>query len=199
MADALPDAVPAICAQGGQLAVFGRGDARIEAGLHAAAQRHPGRAAVRIGYDEGFARRMTAGGDLSLVPSRFEPCGLTQLYAMRFGAVPIVSRVGGLSDTVTDADDATISAGTATGVVFNKIGPDGLITAIGRAGDLYRRRDSWRRVQHQAMTVDFGWSRSATRYLELYAALAGQPRAGVRMLDNRSRAQPPFDAWRASA
>lgn len=193
MADALPEAVPAICAQGGQLAVFGRGDAAIESRLQAAAARLPGRAAVRIGYDESFARRMTAGGDSSLVPSRFEPCGLTQLYAMRFGAVPVVSRVGGLSDTVTDADDGAISAGTATGVVFDNVGPDGLMGALGRAGALYRKPESWRRVQHQAMTVDFGWSRSAARYLEIYAALAGRPLAEVRSLDARPPADAPAD------
>ncbi|MGE0744219.1 MAG: glycogen synthase GlgA [Rhodospirillales bacterium] len=199
MADALPDAVPAVCAQGGQLAVFGRGDASIEARLTAAAARFPGRAAVRIGYDEGFARRMTAGGDSSLVPSRFEPCGLTQLYAMRFGAIPVVSRVGGLSDTVTDADDGAISAGTATGVVFNEVRPDGLIAAIGRAGDLYRRHESWRRVQQSAMTVDFGWGRSAARYLEIYTALAGHPRAEAPAPDARPPREAPAEARRARA
>jgi len=173
MADVLPDAVASICRRGGQLAVLGRGDPGIEARVRAMGREQPGRVAVRIGYDEPSARRMKAGGDFSLVPSRFEPCGLTQLYAMRYGAVPIVSRVGGLSDTVVDTDDTTVSTDTATGVVFDAVDLSGLLGAIDRAFALFESDETLRQVRRRGMTVDFGWSRSAVRYRELYELLAG--------------------------
>jgi starch synthase len=165
MADVLPEVVPSIVERGGQVAVCGRGEAKLEAALHSLSQRHAGRVAVHIGYNEQLAKRALAGADVVLAPARFEPCGLTQLYAMRYGALPVSRRVGGLADTVADNDDA------ATGFLFDKATATDFRGAIHRACHTYGNRDSWTRMQRQAMAQDFGWRRSAERYLELYGDL----------------------------
>ncbi len=156
---------------GGRLALLGAGDAAIEAGLHAAAARHPGRIGIRIGYDEPLAHRMQAGGDAILVPSRFEPCGLTQLYALAYGCVPVVARTGGLADTVIDANIAALAAGTGTGVQFDGIDYHALRGAISRAVSLYRQPALWRAIQRNGMKCDFSWSSSGAAYAGLYAQL----------------------------
>src|SRR5208282_3061789 len=116
--DLLLEALPALVAEGMQLALVGSGEAELEEKFLAAAETYPGKIGVSIGYDEMRAHRIQAGADALLVPSRFEPCGLTQLAALRYGAVPVVARVGGLSDTVIDANPAALSANAATGVQF---------------------------------------------------------------------------------
>jgi starch synthase len=108
------------------------------------------------------------GADALLVPSRFEPCGLTQLCALRYGAVPVVARVGGLADTVIDANDAGLAAGVGTGVQFAPVTRAGLDMAIERTLTLWRDRATWRRLQTRGMGCDVGWSRPARRYAELY-------------------------------
>jgi starch synthase len=123
--DLLLQALPDLLAQGVQLAVQGTGDAALETAFQAAAQAHAGRVALRIAYDESLAHRMVAGADMILVASRFEPCGLTQLYGLRYGTAPVVRRVGGLTDTVVDASDGALADDRATGFVFNAPTADG--------------------------------------------------------------------------
>jgi starch synthase len=170
MADLLPEVVPSILERGGQVAVCGQGDRKIETDVHALSRRYPGQVSVHIGYNDSFAKRMFAGADVVLAPARFEPCGLTQMYGMRYGALPIARRVGGLADTVRDLpanDDET-----PTGFLFDAATALDFTAAIHRACVMYRNRRSWRRMQIHAMTRNFGWRRSAQRYEALYAAIA---------------------------
>jgi starch synthase len=172
--DLLPGALDQLVARGGRLALLGSGDAEIEAALRAAAARHPGRIAVRIGYDEPLAHRMQGGGDAILVPSRFEPCGLTQLYGLAYGCVPVVARTGGLADTVIDANPAALAAGVATGVQMNAVSPEAIALAIDRTIELYARPDEWRRIQRNGMKADFSWRASGAAYAALYRALLAE-------------------------
>jgi starch synthase len=130
--------------------------------------------ATSLGFDEGLAHRILAGADVVLVPSRQEPCGLTQLYALRYGALPLVRRTGGLADTVVDADAHSMMDGTATGFVFKEPSSWILGETIGRACQLYRQDPKiWARIQRHAMAQDFGWESAAREYLDLYARLLG--------------------------
>ncbi|HEY0956932.1 MAG TPA: glycogen synthase GlgA [Roseateles sp.] len=156
---------------GGQLVVLGSGDARLEAEFAAAAARRPGQVAHRTGMDEGLAHRIYAGSDVVLVPSRFEPCGLTQLYGLSYGALPLVHRVGGLADTVVDTTLEDLAAGTATGFVFNAFTPDAYRRALRRAFALWSRPQYWARVRDAAMRQRFGWDEAARRYVEVYDGL----------------------------
>ncbi len=161
-----------LVAQGAQVALLGAGDPALEQGFKAAAQHHRGRVAVRIGYDEALAHRLIAGADGLLVPSRFEPCGLTQLYALRYGTLPIVRRTGGLADTVVDANPATLAEGSATGFVFDAVDGLALGKALARACECYfHQPKAWDRIQRTAMKQDFSWRASAKRYAELYRDL----------------------------
>ena len=126
---------------------------------------------MRIGYDEGFAHRLIAGSDAILVPSRFEPCGLTQMYGLRYGTLPLVRRVGGLADTVVDASEPALAQGSATGFVFDAATPLALSAALRRAIDLFARRDLWAGVMRRAMVQDFSWQGSARLYMALYQGL----------------------------
>ena len=164
-------ALPGLLKRGGQLALQGAGDAAIEAAFVSAAQAHPGAVAVRIGYDEALAHRLIAGADAILVPSRFEPCGLTQLYGLRYGTLPVVRRVGGLADTVVDATAAAEQADRATGFVFDAATPAALDAAIQRAIDAYAQPDRWHRLMRRAMAQDFSWGGAAQKYLALYREL----------------------------
>ena len=175
MADVLVEALPWLAAQGAQFAMVGDGDPRLQAAFEDAARRHPANVAVRIGYQEPLAHRVCAGSDMLLAPARFEPCGLTQLYGMRYGSLPIVRRTGGLADTVVDADEHTLLHGAATGFSFDEPTADGLTSAISRALRAWREPLAWRRLQRQAMAQDFGWDRSAEQYLQLYSDLTGLP------------------------
>lgn len=155
-----------------QLLVLGTGDPELEAGFRAAARQHPGRVAALLSFDEGLAHRILGGADVVLVPSRQEPCGLTQLYALRYGALPLVRRTGGLADTVVDADAQSLLDSTATGFVFREPTSWVLGETIGRACQVYRRDPkAWTRIQRRAMAQDFGWAASAREYLDLYAHL----------------------------
>mgnify|MGYP001289374564 FL=1 len=165
--------LPDIVARGGQLVMLGSGDAALEAAFTDTARAHPLQVAVRIGYDEAFAHRVFGATDLTLVPSRYEPCGLTQLYGLRYGSLPLVRRVGGLADTVVDSSLETLAEGTATGVVFDRFDADDMRSAVRRAFALYRRRPDWRSVQRRAMAQDVSWTASAERYAALYSELAG--------------------------
>jgi starch synthase len=166
--DLLLDAVPDVLALGAQLVVLGTGEPALEAGFAAAAAAHPGRIGCRIGYDEALAHQMQAGIDALLVPSRFEPCGLTQLCALRYGAIPVVARVGGLADTVIDANTAAITAGVATGVQFDG---GGLGQALQRTAALWRQKEIWRVMQGNALNMDVSWTHQAAQYAALYRGL----------------------------
>ena len=158
------------------LAVLGAGDPGLEDQLAALAAAHPGRVAVRLGFDPALARRMYAGGDLLVMPSRFEPCGLAQLYAMRYGTVPVVAAVGGLRDTVDDPGDDGLAAGRGTGFRFEVVDAAGLRWALARAVRMYRERPAaFAAVQAAGMARDWSWAAPARRYAELYReAVAGR-------------------------
>jgi starch synthase len=157
--------------RGGQVIVFGQGDRGIEQALLDTASRFPGRVAVHIGYDEPTAHLIHGGSDAIVQPSRFEPCGLTQLYALRYGCVPVVSRTGGLSETIIDANDAAMSARVATGFQFHPVTTDGLRLALRRALHAYEDPKMWARLQNQGMKAKFSWERSALQYAAVYANL----------------------------
>ncbi|WP_298400111.1 glycogen synthase GlgA [Sphingobium sp.] len=172
--DLLVEALDHLVDAGAKLAVLGSGDHPLEGALLGAADRYRGRIGVQIGYDEPLSHLLQAGGDAILIPSRFEPCGLTQLYGLRYGCVPVVARVGGLADTVIDANEAAVAAGAATGVVFAPSDPLALHGAINRVVDLYRDKPAWQAMQRAGMRVDFSWTHSAARYAALYRSLIAE-------------------------
>lgn len=159
---------------GVQFVVQGTGEPALEAAFRMAQQAHPGRVHVHIGYDEARAHRLIAGADLIAVPSRFEPCGLTQLYGLRYGTLPLVRRVGGLADTVTDATPETLAQGRATGFAFDAATPAAFSACVRRAIALRAEPAAWRGMQATAMAQDLSWGGPARDYLKLYASM-GQP------------------------
>ncbi len=169
--DILAAVVDGIVATGARLAILGSGDAGLEGSLLAAAARHRGRVGVVVGYDEGLSHMMQGGCDAIVIPSRFEPCGLTQLYGLRYGCVPIVARTGGLADTVIDANEAAMSAGVATGFQFAPNNGGALLHAIRRLVDAHADAGLWASIQRQGMKADVSWDRSAEKYVELYRLL----------------------------
>jgi starch synthase len=169
--DLLLEALPQLVGDGVQLALLGAGDKPLKAGFAQAAQRYAGRVGVRIGYDEELAHLVQAGADVFLIPSRFEPCGLTQLYALRYGAVPVVARVGGLRDTIIDANEMALAAGVATGLQFSPVTAEALLAALRRAQALFNDKAQWRRLQLNGMKTDVSWRRPAQRYGALYREL----------------------------
>ncbi|MEO8345442.1 MAG: glycogen synthase GlgA [Betaproteobacteria bacterium] len=169
--DVLLATLPALLRGGAQLALLGSGDHEQEHAFAEAARLHPGRIGAIIGYDEALAHRVQAGADAVLVPSRFEPCGLTQLAALRYGAIPVVARVGGLADSVVDADAANIASGNATGVLFAPVTQEQLEAALERTLALWREPARWRQVQARGMATDVGWSQSAQHYARLFREL----------------------------
>ena len=169
--DLLAGTIPDFIAGGAGLIVLGSGDPVMEAAMLALQTRFAGRVAVRIGYDEALSHRLFAGGDAVLVPSRFEPCGLTQLYGLRYGTVPVVAAVGGLADTVIHASPAALAAGVATGIVFHPVDAVALGQALRGLQMLFADPKAWRQVQANAMRQDVGWTASAAAYAALYEGL----------------------------
>ena len=169
--DLIPGVIPDFVLGGGGLLVLGSGDPALEGAMRALAARFPGRVAVQIGYDEALSHRFFAGADAVLVPSRFEPCGLTQMYGLRYGTLPVVSTVGGLADTVIGATPATLAAGVATGISFHPV--DGMAFGQAMAKLLAAHADAktWRRMQANAMAHPVGWETSAAAYAQLYDGL----------------------------
>ena len=149
--------------------MLGSGQASYEHKLTRLAKQHPDRVFVEIGYDESLAHLIEAGADMFLMPSRFEPCGLNQMYSLRYGTPPIVFKTGGLADTVVDANETTLADASATGFVFDQADMAGLLGAIHRALDLYRQPALWRRLQQSGMSQSFDWTESAGHYLSLYS------------------------------
>jgi starch synthase len=173
--DVLVDCLDDLVALGGRLALLGSGDAALEEAFLAAALRHPGRIGVTIGYDEPLSHLLQGGADAILIPSRFEPCGLTQLYGLAYGCVPVVARTGGLADTVIDANEAALAAGVATGFQHGEVGYQSLSHAIRRAIHAYADPAIWSVLQQNGMRADFSWRQSGRRYADLYASLEGRP------------------------
>ncbi len=161
--DLIAAAVDALSGLPAQLAVLGKGDAAMEAALRAAAARHPGQVAVQVGFDESLAHAIEAGADLFLMPSRYEPCGLNQMYSQRYGTLPVAHAIGGLVDTIEDG---------STGFLFAPAESGALVAAVRRALQLRRDPAGWRELQRHAMQRDFSWSAAARQYAGLYARLA---------------------------
>ena len=169
--DLLLDALPELARHNAQLAVLGSGEPALEAALQSAVAEYPTQVAVKIGYDEALSHRLIAGADVILVPSRFEPCGLTQLYGLRYGTLPLVRRCGGLADTVIDATESNRGADLATGFTFEHATGADLAAAVRRAVTLYHEAPAWLRLMHRAMAQDVSWHRAAQQYLALYRGL----------------------------
>ena len=159
---------------GARLAVVGTGEEAIETAFKAAALRHPGRIGVVTAYDEELSHLVQGGCDTMLVPSRFEPCGLTQLYGLRYGCVPVVARTGGLADTIIDSNDAALAAGVATGIQFSPVDGPSLQNALARTANLYSKKALWKTIQARGMGADVSWDHSAAAYVDLYKSLSGK-------------------------
>jgi len=164
--------VDALVERGAQLVVLGSGDAALEDAFRVAATRHPRQVSLRQGYDEALSHRIFAASDVTLVPSRFEPCGLTQMYALRYGSLPLVRRTGGLADTVVDCTLEDLADQRATGFVFERFDADDLLRALRRAFTLWSRPRDWRVVQKRGMAQRFGWDTAAERYHALYRQIS---------------------------
>jgi starch synthase len=169
--DLLPEVMPDFILGGGGVIVLGSGEPGMEGAMRNLAARFPGRVAVRIGYDEALSHRLFAGADAVLVPSRFEPCGLTQMYGLRYGTLPVVSLVGGLADTVIGASPATLAANAATGVTFHPVDTLAFRQAMAKLLELYRQPKLWAKLRANAMAHPVGWESSAAEYAGLYERL----------------------------
>jgi starch synthase len=165
-------ALPWWIASGGQFVLLGTGDPSLEQEFARLELTYPGRASARLRFDAAYARRIYAGADLLLIPSRYEPCGLTQMIAMRYGAVPVARRTGGLADTVVDAGDPG-----GTGLMFDEPKPEALGDALGRAARVYADARAWRKLVRRGMAKDFSWERSAREYALLYERAVQQRRS----------------------
>jgi len=172
--DLLLAALPRALTYGSQLALVGSGDAELEQEFTLAAETHPGRVGCVLGYDEELAHLFQAGADVIMVPSRYEPCGLTQLYAQRYGAIPLVARVGGLADTVIDAGEMALAARVATGIQFAPVDQRMLEAAIRRAATLFADKPAWTRMQRNGMKADVSWRNPARHYASLYRGLLAE-------------------------
>ncbi|MCC2644383.1 MAG: glgA [Burkholderiales bacterium] len=160
--------LPTIMKLGGQFVLLGSGDEVLENAFKDLAKLHPKSVSVKIGYDENYAHQIIASGDVILVPSRFEPCGLTQLYGMLYGTLPLVHKVGGLADTVIDCTLENLADNSATGFVFEKFNIESFNAALRRAFALYDKKANWKSVQKHAMRQDFSWVNTSQQFMLLY-------------------------------
>jgi starch synthase len=171
--DLLLEIIPELIALDVQIVVLGTGERNMERSFLEARASHPDRIAVHIGFDEGIAHRIEAGADMIVMPSRYEPCGLTQMYSLRYGTVPIVRRTGGLADTVTPFRPSLVRANRATGFHFTDTSSDALLSSMMLALSVYKERDTWEALMKAGMTTDYSWAQAARKYEQLYARLAG--------------------------
>ena len=193
--DLVLGALPRLVAAGAQLVVLGQGEPELQQALKEAQRKHPKQVAVTIGFDEGLAHLVEAGSDVFLMPSRFEPCGLNQMYSQAYGTPPIVAPVGGLLDSVTDA---SADPARGTGFVMTGVDAEGLEDAIGRAMRLWREPQRWRRVQANGMARQFGWEDSAKQYVQVYARALHDVR-GPASTDSRASAAASVSTSKAPA
>ena len=172
--DWLLEIAPQVLALPAQLAILGSGEPQLELGFRALARSHPGQVSTIIGFDESLAHLIEAGADAFLMPSRFEPCGMNQMYSQRYGTPPIARATGGLADTVVDCNPATLADGSASGFVYHEASAPALLATLRRAANTWRDKDGWTVLQQNGMARDFGWQASARRYAAIYAQLAQQ-------------------------
>jgi starch synthase len=151
--------------------VLGRGEAALEQSFTDLALLHPQQVSATIGYNEPLSHQIMAGADIFVMPSRFEPCGLNQMYGLRYGTPPVVTRTGGLADSVQDSNEASLQNGTATGFVMDAVEPHQLLTCIEHALVYYRHPKTWRKIQRNGMQLDLSWDHSARAYLDIYTSL----------------------------
>ncbi len=166
--DLLERSLPQLLELGVQLVVLGKGEMRYQQFLQQAREQHPDQVGVLIDYDAAMAHRVEAGSDMFLMPSQFEPCGLNQLYSLRYGTVPVCRETGGLADTVMDYSQEGLESGEATGFLFGPDEPEALAEALRRALSVYADGDEWRALQRNGMAQDWSWERSAREYLQVY-------------------------------
>lgn len=169
-----------LVAAGAQFVLLGTGEPKYHELFRAFHERYRGRVAVTLGFDDALAHRIEGGADMFLMPSRYEPSGLNQLYSLRYGAVPVVRRTGGLADTIVDATPEALARGTANGFVFDAYEPAALWEALERALRTFRNRPIWRQLQQTGMQQDFSWRRAAGRYIEAYRGAIAARRVGAR-------------------
>ncbi len=190
--DLILDLLPELLKRPMQLVFLGTGETRLEQALRTAHRQNPDRIGVQIDYSEKLAHLLEAGSDVFLMPSRFEPCGLNQLYSLRYGTPPIVRNTGGLADSVVDANGPNLYQRSATGFVFEQANRPQLLSAVDRALNLYQRQDVWKDLQRTAMQQDFSWNRSAKTYLDLYARVLQQPHAEPSAGSAKTRSEAPI-------
>ena len=179
--DLVAAVIETVLEMGVQFTLLGTGDPAYHTRFREIGERHRGRAAVTVGFDEALAHRIEAGADMFLMPSRYEPSGLNQLYSLRYGTVPIVRKTGGLADTIVDATPGALANGTANGFVFEDYSPDALLGAVTRALAAFRKPAVWRQLQTTGMRQDFSWARAAERYIAAYRrVIAARAGAGAR-------------------
>jgi starch synthase len=173
--DWVVELIPWLVENGAQVAILGSGDPGLMRAIADCATRYPESVGAMVGYDESLSHLVQAGSDSILVPSRTEPCGLTQMYALRYGSPPVVRCTGGLADSVVDATEQSLREGFATGFAFDEPSVEGLQGALSRAMEVYRQAPVWKRLQRSGMAADFGWPRSAEVYANLYESLLRSP------------------------
>ncbi|MFN0199249.1 MAG: glycogen synthase GlgA [Planctomycetaceae bacterium] len=173
--DLVTDHLSSLIDAGMQIVFLGSGDSRYESALQEAAKKWPAHIGVKIGFDDGLAHRIEAGADMYLMPSRYEPCGLNQMYSLQYGTIPIVHSVGGLADTVTPVSDETLASGRATGFSFKEYTSDEFMKQVYQAVELYSQREKWTQLVQNGMRQDGSWSHSARSYMALYERALSQP------------------------
>ncbi len=166
--DLLPEIIPTLIAEGCQIVILGSGEKSLEDSFNHLQNSYPNQIGVKIGYHEMLSHNIMAGADMFIMPSRFEPCGLNQMYGLTYGTPPIVSATGGLADSVIDSNTETISNNTATGFVIKNVTSVSLLVAIRHAIDLWKEKKTWRKIQKNGMKTDVSWASSAFSYVELY-------------------------------
>jgi len=171
--DVLIDAIKALPDEKFQLAILGAGETDLQTQLSQLAERYPDKVAVRFGYDESLSRAIEAGSDIFVMPSRYEPCGLNQFYSLRYGTVPLVTRVGGLADTVFDVDAADQKMEHRNGIVIDSATTKNLVSGVQRAINHYHDKPKWLQLQRSGMRASYSWNRSAAQYIALYAKAIG--------------------------
>ena len=169
--DVVLEIAPQLTALPAQLVLLGSGDAGMQRTILELSHRHSGRIGAYVGFDEGLSHMIEAGADIFLMPSRFEPCGLNQMYSQRYGTPPVVHATGGLIDTVVDCNEISLAQGKASGFVFDSMDAPGLLAAARRAVAAYHDKEIWQALQCNGMAKDFGWSKSAAAYHDIYSRL----------------------------